>query len=104
MTRVTRAQAKRRRAFAALSVVTVLAFAVILWPKGSSGGAAAPTQTPRSTSSVARPDSATPPDALSVWLAWVSGGFPESFRQRIDSAGGGRRDVVVRGDHRWVTR
>jgi hypothetical protein len=103
MTRVTRAQAQRRRAFAALSVVTVLAFAVILWPKGSSGGLADPTQTPRSTSSVAPPDSATPPDALSVWLAWVSGGFPESFRQQIDSADGITKDVVVEGDTLWMT-
>jgi hypothetical protein len=103
MTRVTRAQAQRRRAFAALSVVTVLAFAGILWPKGSSGGLAEPTQTPRSTSSVAPPDSATPPDALSVWLAWMSGGFPESFRQRIDSTDGITKDVVVEGDTLWMT-
>jgi hypothetical protein len=103
MTRVTRAQAQRRRAFAALSVVTVLAFAGILWPKGSSGGLADPTQAPHSTSSVAPPDSATPPDALSVWLAWMSGGFPESFRQRIDSTDGITKDVVVEGDTLWMT-
>jgi hypothetical protein len=103
MTRVTRAQAQRRRAFAALSVVTVLAFAVILWPEGSSGRLADPKQTAHPTASVAPPDSATPSEALSVWLAWMSGGFPESFRQRIDSADAITKDVVLEGDTLWMT-
>jgi hypothetical protein len=103
MTRVTRAQARRRRVFAALSILTVLGLAVILWPNGSSGGGAAPTVTQPPPRSVAPADSATQPDAIRAWLAWVPGGFPERFRQQIASADGITKDVVVGGDTLWMT-
>jgi hypothetical protein len=105
MTRISRAQAQRRRAFVALLAITVVAFVVILWPKGSNGRAADPsaTGTPASTTVVAPPDSGTPPDAVKAWLAWMPGGFPESFRQRIATADGITRDVVVEGDTLWMT-
>jgi D-alanyl-D-alanine carboxypeptidase len=102
MTRVTRARIRRRRAFVALSVVTVLAFVVILWPKGSSGGVAEQTTSPPATS-IAPPGSSTPPDTVSAWLAWMPGGFPESFRRQIASADGITKDVVVEGDTLWMT-
>jgi D-alanyl-D-alanine carboxypeptidase-like protein len=104
MTRVTRAQAQRRRAFAALSVITVIGLAVILWPKGSSEGVAGqPTATSAITPSTAPPTGSTPPDAIQAWLAWMPGGFPESFRTQIGSANGITKDVVVEGDTLWMT-
>jgi D-alanyl-D-alanine carboxypeptidase len=105
MTRVTRAQARRRRVFAVLTVITVIGLAVILWPRGSSEGAATPTAsaTAKPTSSLPPSTEATTPDTVPAWLAWVPGGFPESFRARIGSADGITRDVVVEGDTLWMT-
>jgi hypothetical protein len=103
MTRVTRAQARRRRVFAALSILTVLGLVVILWPSGSSGGLAAPTVTQPPPTSVAPADSGTQRDAIPAWLAWVPGGFPAKFRQQIASADGITKDVVVGGDTLWMT-
>jgi hypothetical protein len=105
MTRVTRAQARRRRLFAALSVVTVIGLAVILWPKTSSERVAGPpSATSAITPSIAPPTGSTPPDTVRAWLAWIPGGFPESFRSAIDSADGITRDVVVGGDTLWMTQ
>jgi hypothetical protein len=103
MTRVTRAQAQRRRTFAALSVITVVGLAVILWPKSSSERLAGPGATSASTPSIAPPTGSTPPDAVRAWLAWIPGGFPESFGNRIDSADGITKDVIVEGDTLWMT-
>jgi hypothetical protein len=104
MTRITRARAQRRRIFAALSVITVIGLAVILWPKGSSER---PAEAARSGSAATQvtvaPTATTPPDTVSAWLAWVPGGFPESFRNKIPSADGLAQDVVVEGDTLWMT-
>ena len=104
MTRISRAQAQRRRVFAALSVITVIGLAVILWPKGSSEH---PAQAARSGSVGSQvtvaPTATTPPDTVSAWLAWMPGGFPESFRNKIPSADGITQDVVVEGDTLWMT-
>jgi hypothetical protein len=102
MTRIARSQARRRRAFVALSVVTVVALGVILWPKGSSGGTAGPSTSAPPTS-IAPPDSSTPPDTVAAWLAWMPGGFPEPFRHQIPSASGITKDVIVEGDTLWMT-
>jgi len=104
MTRVTRAQAQRRRAFAAFSFITVIGLAVILWPKTSSERVVGePTATSAITPSPAPPTGSAPPDAVPAWLAWMPGGFPESFPARIGSADGITRDVVVEGDTLWMT-
>ena len=104
MTRVTRAQAQRRRAFAAFSFITVIGLAVILWPKTSSERVVGePTATSAITPSAAPPTGSAPPDAVPAWLAWMPGGFPESFPARIGSADGITRDVVVEGDTLWMT-
>src|SRR5262245_57167611 len=105
MTRVSRAQAQRRRVFAALTVITVIGLAVILWPKGSSEHVAGPTATVpvKPTSTVPPPTAPASPDAVPAWLAWMPGGFPASFRTRIGSADGITRDVVVAGDTLWMT-
>lgn len=104
MRRVTRAQAQRRRAFAALSLITVIGLAVILWPEGSSERVAGqPTATSAITPSTAPPTGSAPPDVVPAWLAWMPGGFPESFRSRIGSADGIAKDVVVEGDTLWMT-
>src|SRR5436190_14548109 len=104
MTRVTRAQAQRRRVFAALSIVTVIGLAVIFWPKSSSER---PTHPPIPGAAQARvtvaPTASTPPDTVAAWLAWMPGGFPESFRSKIASADGITRNVVVEGDTLWMT-
>jgi hypothetical protein len=105
MTRVSRAQAQRRRVFAALSVITVIGLAVALWPKDSSETAARPPVSARAgvRPSPPAPTGSTPPDTVPAWLAWIPGGFPESFRATIDSADGITRDVVVEGDTLWMT-
>src|SRR5262245_56893539 len=104
MTRATRAQAQRRRVFVALSVITVIGLTVIFWPKGSSER---PGASPRAGSARAKvtvaPTASTPPDTVAAWLAWVPGGFPESFQNRIGSADGITKDVVVEGDTLWMT-
>src|SRR4029450_8315795 len=104
MTRITRAQARRRRIFAALSVITVIGLAVILWPKGSSERPAQAARSgPVGSQVTVAPTATTPPDTVSAWLAWVPGGFPEAFRNRITSGNGITRDVVVEGDTLWMT-
>jgi hypothetical protein len=106
MTRVTRAQAQRRRVFAALTVITLIGLAVILWPKSSSETAAGPS-IPAAANirpSQPAPTGAAPPDTVPAWLAWIPGGFPESFRAKIDTAEGITQDVVVEGDTLWMTQ
>jgi D-alanyl-D-alanine carboxypeptidase len=105
MTRVTRAQAQRRRVFAALSVVTVIGLAVILWPKSSTERVAEPSSPAAANirPSQPAPTGSTPPDTVPAWLAWIPGGFPESFRAKIDSANGITKNVVVEGDTLWMT-
>jgi hypothetical protein len=104
MTRISRAQAQRRRVFAALSVITVIGLAVIFWPKGSSEHPAQAARTGSAGSQVTvAPTATTPSDTVSAWLAWVPGGFPESFRNKIPSADGIAQDVVVEGDTLWMT-
>src|SRR5215470_13546998 len=99
MTRVSRAQAQRRRVFAALSVITVIGLAVILWPKSSSEQPSQPSRpAAASTRVTVAPTASTPPDTVAAWLAWTPGGFPESFRSKIDPASGITQDVVVEGD------
>ncbi len=106
MTRVSRAQAQRRLVFAALTVITVIGLAVILWPKGSSEHVAGPTATAgaKPTSTLPRPTASAPPDTVPAWLAWMPGGFPESFGTKIGSADGITQDVVVAGDTLWMSR
>jgi D-alanyl-D-alanine carboxypeptidase len=101
MTRVTRAQARRRRTFTALMSVSVLALIVILWPKGQSDQLAAPSRTAPAASATGT--QATSSEPLPAWLAWMSGGFPSTFRDRIRGADGLTRTVVVAGDTRWMT-
>src|SRR5512132_1882854 len=104
MTRITRAQARRRRIFAALSVITVIGLAVIIWPKDSSEWPAQAARTSSVGSQVTvAPTATTPPDTVAAWLAWMPGGFPESFRNKIPSANGITQDVVVEGDTLWMT-
>jgi len=103
MTKVTRAQAQRRRVFAALSVVTVIGLAVILWPKDSSERPPAAHASGARTQVTAAPTASTPPDTVPAWLAWMPGGFPESFRNRIAAADGITQAVVVAGDTQWMT-
>jgi hypothetical protein len=103
MTRVTRGQARRRRVFAALSILTVVGLVVILWPKGSNGRTADPTSTRAPSSIATAPGSGAPSEAVQAWLAWVPGGFPATFRHQIASADGISKDVVVAGDTLWMT-
>ena len=81
MTRVTRAQARRRRTFTALMSVSVLALIVILWPKGQTDQVAAPSRTAPAASATGTQAPSSQP--LPAWLAWMSGGFPSTFRDRI---------------------
>ena len=101
MTRVTRAQARRRRTFTALMSVSVLALLVILWPKGQTDQVAAPSRTAPAASTTGTQAPSSQP--LPTWLAWMSGGFPSTFRDRIRGADGLTRTVVVAGDTRWMT-
>ena len=104
MIKVTRAQAQRRRIFAALSIITVIGLAVVFWPKSSSERPAQPpTSAAAQTRVTVAPTASTPPDTVAAWLAWMPGGFPESFRSRIASADGITRNVVVEGDTLWMT-
>src|SRR5437762_9462291 len=104
MIKVTRAQAQRRRIFAALSIITVIGLAVVFWPKSSSERPAQPpTSAAAQTRVTVAPTASTPPDTVAAWLAWMPGGFPESFRSKIASADGITRDVVVEGDTLWMT-
>src|SRR5213083_1232657 len=104
MTRISQAQARHRRVFAALSVVTVIGLVVILWPKSSNGRIVDPTSTGAPSSiATAPPTSGAPTDAVQAWLAWVPGGFPATFRRQIASADGISQDVVVAGDTLWMT-
>ena len=101
MTRVTRAQARRRRTFTALMSVSVLALIVILWPERPERSArrAVPDGARRVGDRNAGAVERAPP----AWLAWMSGGFPSTFRDRIRGADGLTRTVVVAGDTRWMT-
>jgi hypothetical protein len=38
-----------------------------------------------------------------AYLAWMSGGFPSTFRARVRTLDGVARSVVVAGDTRWMT-
>jgi hypothetical protein len=99
MTRVTRAQMRRRRTFTALMSVSVLALIVIVWPKGSSGQVAAPSRTAAAPATSAQ----APTQPVPAWLAWMSGGFPATFPNQVTSADGLTQTVVVAGDTRWMT-
>ena len=105
MTRITRAQARRRRTFTALMSVSVLALIVILWPKGTSGQLAAPPRTAPAATSTGSPavSPASSTQTVPAWLAWMSGGFPATFRNQIRSVDGLTQTVVVAGDTRWMT-
>src|SRR5437870_11590858 len=105
MTGVTRAQARRRRTFTALMSVSVLALIVILWPKGTSGQVTAPPRTAPPVTSTGSPagSPAGSTQPVPAWLAWMSGGFPASFRNQIRSGDGLTQTVVVAGDTRWMT-
>ena len=71
------------------------------------GSSERPTHPPIPGAAQARvtvaPTASTPPDTVAAWLAWMPGGFPESFRSKIASADGITRDVVVEGDTLWMT-
>ena len=95
MTRVTHAQACRRRTFTALMSVSVLALIVILWPKGQSDQLAAPSRTAPAASATGTVAPSSKP--IPAWLAWKSGGFPPTFRDWIRGADGLTRTVVVAG-------
>src|SRR6476620_12506657 len=101
MTRVTRVQARRRRTFTALMSVSVLALIVILWPKGQNDQLAAPSRTAPAASATGTQAPSSQP--LPAWLAWMSGGFPSTFRDRIRGADGLTRTGGVAGDTRWMT-
>src|SRR5439155_1538488 len=102
MTRVTRAQARRRRAFTAAMSVSVLALILVLWPRGAETAAPPrPTFHATTTRSAGSPAASTQP--VPAWLAWMTGGFPKGFGDQIRSADGLTRTVVVAGDTRWMT-
>jgi len=105
MTRVTRAQVRRRRTFTALMSVSVLALIVIFWPKGPSAQVDASSTTAPIAATTGSPAVSVAPSSqpLPAWLAWMSGGFPPTFRDRIRSADGLTQTVVVAGDTRWMT-
>ena len=105
MTRITRAQARRRRTFTALMRVSVLALIVVLWPKGTSGQLAAPPRAVPAATSTGSPavSPAGSTQTVPAWLAWMSGGFPATFRNQIRSVDGLAQTVVVAGDTRWMT-
>jgi D-alanyl-D-alanine carboxypeptidase-like protein len=105
MTRVTRAQARRRRAFTALMSVSALALIVIVWPKGPSDQVAAPSQatSPATTTGSPAASPAASSQPVPAWLAWMTGGFPTTLRDQIRGADGLTQTVVVAGDTRWMT-
>src|SRR5439155_9905117 len=98
MTRVTRAQVRRRRTFTALMSVSVLALIVIFWPKGPSAQVDASSTTAPTAATTDSPAVAASSQPVPAWLAWMSGGFPPTFRDRIRSADGLTQTVVVAGD------
>src|SRR5439155_26807867 len=98
MTRVTRAQVRRRRTFTALMSVSVLALIVIFWPKGPSAQLDASSTTAPTAPTTDSPAVAASSQPVPAWLGCLAGGFPPTFRGRIRSADGLPPAVVVGGD------
>jgi hypothetical protein len=74
----------------------------LTWPRGADvppAGAAETTRIPAAAGEA--PDVAYEP--VLPWLAWISGGFPEGFREAARVIPGLRETVVVAGDTMWMT-
>lgn len=88
-----RQRAARQRAFVAI-LAAILGLLVIAWM------ATAPERgLPAERPDLASEEVRSPP----AYLAWMPGGFPRAFRERVASVPGIRRSVVVAGDTRWLT-
>lgn len=103
MSRVNRSVVRRRRSFVAVIGVTVVALVVLLRPSG--GEAPTIRASPSHPTAPASGPRTSPDEAASIeaWLAWMPGGFPSGFRQRIAHGEGLSRTVVVAGDTLWMT-
>jgi hypothetical protein len=94
-----RTLARRRRTFLALIGALVLTLAFLT----RGGDDAVPQKAgigPEPAAAEERAEQKPPPLA---WLAWIPGGFPESFRREVQSVPGLTRNVVVAGDTLWLT-
>jgi len=104
MSHVTRSQVRRRRSFVAVIGVAVLALVVLLRPGRDADVAGAPSPTtpaaPAASGSASVP--VAPDGGVPAWLAWMPGGFPAGFRNRIVHADGLTTTVVVAGDTLWM--
>jgi len=89
-----RQREERRRRFAAI-LAAILGALVIAWVATTPELDAPGKALPGPGTAGLRP----PP----VHLAWVPGGFPPAFRERVDALPSIRRSVVVAGDTRWLT-
>lgn len=100
---------RRRRTFvggAALLLVIVL-FVVLGRHPAAPSTYVAGSSTPSTPVGSTSPSVTTPPPSAAMppaYLAWMSGGFPESFRTGVRSIQQFQRSVVVAGDTLWLTR
>ncbi len=98
---------RRRRAFLGLIAILVLAIAgfTFLGPdrvQTVEGAAAAPIE--GGASGATGVDVPRPPETPPYYLAWMSGGFPADFREKVRTLDAFSATVVVSGDTRWMTR
>jgi hypothetical protein len=89
-----RQREERRRRFVAI-LAAILGALVIAWvataPEPAAPGKASPD--------LGKAEVRSPP----AYLAWMPGGFPPAFRERVAAVPSIRRSVVVAGDTRWLT-
>ena len=110
------AHIRRRRTFAVVGLVALLGALTLSLSRGDEApvGAGGPSDGATDTGgsdgdthgegdTAPGGDTEAPYVAPPAWLAWVSGGFEQSFRAEARSLRGFDRTVVVAGDTLWLT-
>lgn len=102
MARVARARARHRRSFLAFAGLCLLVAGALLWTRDARTPPAQVGASPSPTTAHESPAQPTV-EPIPAWLAWVPGGFPPNFRERIDDAPALLEVIVVAGDTRWMS-
>lgn len=102
---VSRSQIRRRRIGAALFAVLLLAGLLVVFLPSGRVDPNSPLPSPDPTGSrTADPRETADRESVPAWLAWMPGGFPEGFAERIATDEELGATAVVAGDTLWMSK